>query len=78
MFNVVAGLLTKKFISLIHEAKDGTLDLNKTADVLEVCFGSILILPSESELFTSALDLTWQVLLQGIFLRVLINFGQVY
>ncbi|WOG97780.1 hypothetical protein DCAR_0417121 [Daucus carota subsp. sativus] len=30
------GLLTKKFISLIHEAKDGTLDLNKTADVLEV------------------------------------------
>lgn len=30
------GLLTKKFISLILEAKDGTLDLNKTADVLEV------------------------------------------
>ncbi|XP_074362311.1 transcription factor E2FC-like [Apium graveolens] len=30
------GLLTKKFISLIHEARDGTLDLNKTADVLEV------------------------------------------
>ncbi|THG10384.1 hypothetical protein TEA_000222 [Camellia sinensis var. sinensis] len=30
------GLLTKKFISLIQEAKDGTLDLNKTADVLEV------------------------------------------
>uniref|UniRef100_A0A5B7AWW1 Putative transcription factor E2FC isoform X1 n=2 Tax=Davidia involucrata TaxID=16924 RepID=A0A5B7AWW1_DAVIN len=30
------GLLTKKFISLIQEAKDGTLDLNNTADVLEV------------------------------------------
>ncbi|XP_059635674.1 transcription factor E2FC [Cornus florida] len=29
-------LLTKKFLSLIQEAKDGTLDLNKTADVLEV------------------------------------------
>ncbi|MCL7044786.1 hypothetical protein MKW94_026139, partial [Papaver nudicaule] len=30
------GLLTKKFISLILEAKDGILDLNKTADVLKV------------------------------------------
>ncbi|OVA04900.1 Transcription factor E2F/dimerization partner (TDP) [Macleaya cordata] len=30
------GLLTKKFLNLILEAKDGTLDLNKTADVLEV------------------------------------------
>ncbi|PIA57255.1 hypothetical protein AQUCO_00600176v1 [Aquilegia coerulea] len=30
------GLLTKKFITLLLEAKDGTLDLNKTADVLEV------------------------------------------
>ncbi|KAF8406554.1 hypothetical protein HHK36_008642 [Tetracentron sinense] len=30
------GLLTKKFISLIQEAKDGTLDLNKSADILEV------------------------------------------
>ena len=40
---MVAGLLTKKFISLIHEAKDGTLDLNKTADILEVCLRSILI-----------------------------------
>ncbi|XP_042486352.1 transcription factor E2FB-like isoform X2 [Macadamia integrifolia] len=30
------GVLTKKFISLIQEAKDGTLDLNKAADVLEV------------------------------------------
>ncbi|KAI3464851.1 hypothetical protein Pfo_021514 [Paulownia fortunei] len=30
------GLLTKKFIKLIQEAKDGTLDLNRTADVLEV------------------------------------------
>ena len=32
----VAGLLTKKFVSLIEEAKDGTLDLNKTAEILEV------------------------------------------
>lgn len=31
-----AGLLTKKFISLIQEAKDGTLDLNHTADILQV------------------------------------------
>lgn len=31
-----AGLLTKKFIKLIYEAKDGTLDLNRTAEVLEV------------------------------------------
>lgn len=31
-----AGLLTKKFVSLIQEAKDRTLDLNKTAEVLEV------------------------------------------
>ncbi|KAL6524794.1 hypothetical protein OROMI_030387 [Orobanche minor] len=30
------GLLTKKFIRLIRDAKDGTLDLNRTADVLEV------------------------------------------
>ncbi|WJX36027.1 hypothetical protein P8452_23947 [Trifolium repens] len=30
------GLLTKKFVSLIQDAKDGTLDLNKTAEVLEV------------------------------------------
>ncbi|KAB1203670.1 hypothetical protein CJ030_MR8G002764 [Morella rubra] len=30
------GLLTKKFISLIQEAKDGTLDLKCTADVLQV------------------------------------------
>ncbi|CAI0382734.1 unnamed protein product [Linum tenue] len=30
------GLLTKKFVKLIQEAKDGTLDLNKTAEVLEV------------------------------------------
>ncbi|RDX72234.1 Transcription factor E2FC, partial [Mucuna pruriens] len=32
----LAGLLTKKFVSLIQDAKDGTLDLNKTAEVLEV------------------------------------------
>ncbi|KAL2468361.1 transcription factor E2FC [Forsythia ovata] len=30
------GLLTKKFIKLIQEAEDGTLDLNRTAEVLEV------------------------------------------
>ncbi|KAF6142918.1 hypothetical protein GIB67_003874 [Kingdonia uniflora] len=30
------GLLTKKFINLLMGAEDGTLDLNKTADVLEV------------------------------------------
>ncbi|XP_012571399.1 transcription factor E2FC isoform X2 [Cicer arietinum] len=30
------GLLTKKFVSLIQDAKDGTLDLNQTAEVLEV------------------------------------------
>lgn len=30
------GLLTKKFVKLIQEAQDGTLDLNKTAEVLEV------------------------------------------
>ncbi|KAJ1421631.1 Winged helix-like DNA-binding domain superfamily [Sesbania bispinosa] len=30
------GLLTKKFVSLILDAKDGTLDLNKTAEILEV------------------------------------------
>ncbi|XP_014500615.1 transcription factor E2FC [Vigna radiata var. radiata] len=30
------GLLTKKFVSLIQDARDGTLDLNKTAEILEV------------------------------------------
>ncbi|KAH7523519.1 hypothetical protein FEM48_Zijuj06G0020000 [Ziziphus jujuba var. spinosa] len=30
------GLLTKKFISLIQEAEDGTLDLNHSANVLGV------------------------------------------
>ncbi|XP_010461585.1 PREDICTED: transcription factor E2FC-like isoform X2 [Camelina sativa] len=30
------GLLTKKFVKLIQEAEDGTLDLNHCADVLEV------------------------------------------
>ncbi|KAL5985945.1 hypothetical protein ACLOJK_027935 [Asimina triloba] len=30
------SLLTKKFINLIHEAEDGTLDLNEAAEVLEV------------------------------------------
>lgn len=31
------GLLTKKFLSLIQEAEDGTLDLNHTAKLLQVC-----------------------------------------
>lgn len=31
-----AGLLTKKFVSLIQGSEDRTLDLNRTADVLEV------------------------------------------
>ncbi|CAL0318979.1 unnamed protein product [Lupinus luteus] len=30
------GLLTKKFVSLIHEAKDATLDLNKSTEILQV------------------------------------------
>ncbi|PON70744.1 tRNA (adenine(58)-N(1))-methyltransferase non-catalytic subunit TRM [Parasponia andersonii] len=30
------GLLTRKFVNLIHEAEDRTLDLNHTADILEV------------------------------------------
>ncbi|XP_057435055.1 transcription factor E2FC-like isoform X2 [Lotus japonicus] len=30
------GLLTKKFASLIRDAEDGTLDLNKTTEILEV------------------------------------------
>ncbi|KAK0575992.1 hypothetical protein LWI29_010260 [Acer saccharum] len=30
------GLLTKKFIELIQKSEDGTLDLNQTAEVLEV------------------------------------------
>lgn len=41
---LLAGLLTKKFINLIQEAKDGTLDLNYTADVLEV-FKQCSVLP---------------------------------
>ncbi|XP_035538488.1 transcription factor E2FC-like [Juglans regia] len=31
-----AGLLTKKFVNLIQEAKDGTLDLKHTAEILQV------------------------------------------
>lgn len=42
MYYVLAGLLTKKFIKLIKEASDGTLDLNKTADLLAVCFPCFL------------------------------------
>ncbi|KAJ9165982.1 hypothetical protein P3X46_020789 [Hevea brasiliensis] len=34
--NPATGILTKKFVKLIQEAKDGTLDLNRTADVFEV------------------------------------------
>ncbi|KAJ6840500.1 transcription factor E2FB-like isoform X1 [Iris pallida] len=30
------GLLTKKFLSLLQQAEDGTLDLNRAADVLDV------------------------------------------
>jgi transcription factor E2F3 len=30
------GLLTKKFINLLEGAEDGTLDLNKAAETLEV------------------------------------------
>ncbi|XP_072957954.1 transcription factor E2FB-like isoform X2 [Typha angustifolia] len=30
------GLLTKKFINLLQQAEDGTLDLNRAADILEV------------------------------------------
>ena len=30
------GLLTKKFLALVEEAEDGTLDLNKAADMLSV------------------------------------------
>lgn len=44
---LLAGLLTKKFISLIQESTDGTLDLNRTADVLEVfkqCFSVLFCL----------------------------------
>ena len=31
-----SGLLTKKFVNLIHADKDGILDLNKAAVILEV------------------------------------------
>ena len=31
-----AGLLTKKFITLMKQAEDGVLDLNKAADTLNV------------------------------------------
>jgi len=32
------GLLTKKFVSLLEGAEDGTIDLNKEAEMLEVRF----------------------------------------
>ncbi|GKV17863.1 hypothetical protein SLEP1_g28318 [Rubroshorea leprosula] len=35
-FDSSLGLLTKKFVNLIQQAKDGTLDLNHTAELLEV------------------------------------------
>ncbi|NP_001312249.1 transcription factor E2FC-like [Nicotiana tabacum] len=35
-FDNSLGLLTKKFISLLQEAEDGSLDLNHSADVLKV------------------------------------------
>ena len=42
---LLAGLLTKKFISLIQGSMDGTLDLNRTADVLEVSKELFLYFP---------------------------------
>jgi hypothetical protein len=36
------GLLTKKFINLLEGAEDGTLDLNKAAETLEVWFSIII------------------------------------
>lgn len=35
--SLLPGLLTKKFINLLQAAEDGTLDLNKAAETLEVC-----------------------------------------
>jgi transcription factor E2F3 len=35
---LLPGLLTKKFINLLQEAEDGTIDLNKAAEALEVWF----------------------------------------
>jgi len=32
------SLLTKKFVSLLEGAEDGTIDLNKEAEMLEVRF----------------------------------------
>jgi hypothetical protein len=32
------GLLTKKFINLLQGAENGTLDLNKAAEMLEVWY----------------------------------------
>lgn len=43
MYDMVAGLLTKKFLFLIQNAKDGVLDLNKTAEMLDVCFPYFLV-----------------------------------
>ena len=34
---LLAGLLTKKFVRLIQEVEDQTLDLNYSAEVLAVC-----------------------------------------
>lgn len=36
------GLLTKKFINLIKQARDGILDLNKAAETLKVKVINIL------------------------------------
>lgn len=39
---LLPGLLTKKFINLLEGAEDGTLDLNKAAETLEVWFSIII------------------------------------
>lgn len=36
IIKLFAGLLTKKFISLLKQAPDGILDLNNAAETLEV------------------------------------------
>lgn len=41
-----SGLLTKKFVNLIHADKDGILDLNKVAVTLEVSSESDIHSPS--------------------------------
>jgi hypothetical protein len=47
----LSGLLTKKFINLLQGAENGTLDLNKAAETLEVWF-SILNSPQVPSLIS--------------------------